>query len=1065
LGNAPILVVHRGEEIRKTDTGAKQPLFQLLDETASLPARIGILSENTKDRKKLAVTTRLYSLNPINVGASEACQLDLRSAFNLPPATAPEQRYAVSVCGDAQWAAQEHDDAPGNLHIRSLPSPWLIKSSRGEMKVNLAFPASLGNKDFQVILWAPGRDSVCYIAQCKANVVPGRIGDRTSGPSMILSKAASSPFDSFFDGIGGTSTVETLLRKAEGITSAPYLYKEVEKWYDEYSALSAALLLRSNEILTDSNAEALLRTYITLGLGDRISPEWIHRVWLLFLSVSPYEADEFLALVRDGNVDKITQFMKAHIDDILRRHRGPVMSLDVVRAVLERQQDELRQWRTQIFDPQIQDILQGKDARPGLPELHPVALSEPPNCYGVPCHALDEPQKAAIEAARVFFEQGLMLVSGCGSHVNWPRCLWKRTPVVTAAMLLEKYFPDPNGSVDQIKQQIAEDWALTRNEETGNLERVGRSLFSCTTGPHSNFPAGAAYDLNPNQRKEDRTCLEVLQKFSDAKHHGLKLMYALGRFLNTARTNPRSLEFQAIQRATEAKNFLEFLQGSLWLTFVNQVFDNSIEQDRCCDGVRKALEAAVDAIIQPEQPRDVPAWFLWFEFQIYNYVRLFLATFDFHFGEGHEEGTYGGSNLRCTVNPIWGFSPVARGLFFQDLYLEGRRPTADVLMPFEMGEFAEVSSRDEFGRITAFHSRGHKKNATNRRLGDYKFVHIAPFSPVAILYRSIRNLFQKRFTPGEESHLSNEEQEVFNVLWRLLFSVPGIRREYIAFIAPVLDTVVSEEQSARWNVDEGGLETSFGAVRKNDAAGIGISDGHLFFKQCLKFWEIGEDCDYFCPSFEACKHLTVLLGYAQWEKDGKSTDLAPLQFQDSFPAFDRNEDHPGDKNPPARAELYDLQLQGAAPGYLMAPVPPSHGDPYYIDTRKRLDYKNVNVWGEHIDGSGSPQQLPAPEEWKQYPTPDQIAKHADPIQKMFYKVVYPDDPNHMRTIYQIRLELARAENDLHRWDNLATYQQYGVLSDDNSRPLRTLTNEYPNGRNDIERIIRDLRDELARAVL
>ena len=173
LGDGPVVTVPKEGIIRKTDTGAKQQLFQLLDEPASLPVRMGILSENTKDRKKFAVATRLYSLNPINVGASETCQLDLRSAFNLPPATAPEQRYAVGILGDAQWAAQERDDAPGNLHIRSLPSPWLIKSSRGEMKVNLAFPASLGNKDFQVILWAPGQDPVCYIAQCRANVVPG----------------------------------------------------------------------------------------------------------------------------------------------------------------------------------------------------------------------------------------------------------------------------------------------------------------------------------------------------------------------------------------------------------------------------------------------------------------------------------------------------------------------------------------------------------------------------------------------------------------------------------------------------------------------------------------------------------------------------------------------------------------------------------------------------------------------------------------------------------------------------------------------------------------------------
>jgi hypothetical protein len=359
LGSAPVLAVRKGETIQRADSDAdenKRQLFQLLDRPGFPLVRIGILSENTENRKKLAVTTQLHIFDPIDVGTSETCRFDLRLAFDLPPAAAPEQRYAVGILGDAQWAASEHDDTQGNLSIRSLPSPWLIKNSRCEMKVNLAFPPSSGDKDFQVILFSPGKDSVCRIAQCKANVVPGGVSNRSSDPFTV---ALASPYDSFFGG-AGPLTVDALFQKAKSITDAPYFYRAETEWYGNGSPLHTALLYRINESLTLSNADTLLRAYITLGLQGRISPEWIHRVWLLFLSISPYDADGFRALVRDGNVVKITQFMRDRIGDILGHHRGPIMGPDVVRAVLDRQQEELRQWRRERFEPLMRGILQKK---------------------------------------------------------------------------------------------------------------------------------------------------------------------------------------------------------------------------------------------------------------------------------------------------------------------------------------------------------------------------------------------------------------------------------------------------------------------------------------------------------------------------------------------------------------------------------------------------------------------------------------------------------------------------------------------------------------------------------
>jgi hypothetical protein len=221
-----------------------------------------------------------------------------------------------------------------------------------------------------------------------------------------------------------------------------------------------------------------------------------------------------------------------------------------------------------------------------------------------------------------------------------------------------------------------------------------------------------------------------------------------------------------------------------------------------------------------------------------------------------------------------------------------------------------------------------------------------------------------------------------------LLSVPDIHHEYVAFIAPSPDTVVSDTQNDLWDVDDTGLETSLFAIKRNVLTITGDGE-HAIFNQRLKFWKIEEENGkYFYPSFEACKYLAVALGYAQWEKNGKPTNLATLRLQDSFPKFDTNEDRLGDKNPPAQAELYGLQFSHGqpVPGHLRAVR--GHGDPYYIDTRRTLHYKNVNVWGESIDGKGKLRQPSAPDEFRSEFTHEQIDRHADPIQKALYNVCY-----------------------------------------------------------------------------
>jgi hypothetical protein len=321
-------------------------------------------------------------------------------------------------------------------------------------------------------------------------------------------------------------------------------------------------------------------------------------------------------------------------------------------------------------------------------------------------------------------------------------------------------------------------------------------------------------------------------------------------------------------------------------------------------------------------------------------------------------------------------------------------------------------------------------------------------------------LFQKRFTGGEENSLSHEEQEAFNVFLRLLLSISDIHHEYVAFIAPVLDTTVSDEQNDLWNVNENGLEPSLFAIKRNSVVNL-VGDGkHALFNQRLKFWKIDDDSNYFYPSFEACKHLAVALGYAQWEKNERATDLATLRLQDGFPNWDPNRDHPADKNPPAQTELYGLQFLRwqAVPSYFQGPF---GRESYYIDTRQVLRYANINVWGEHIDGEGAPRQVPAPDMFKRYFVPDQIAKHADPIQKALYTAVYPDGPAHVRTIYQIRGELIRAKNDLRQWDDLEQRQRQGDLPNDDISSLMALLGKYPDGKDAIERTIHNLTTELA----
>jgi hypothetical protein len=492
---------------------------------------------------------------------------------------------------------------------------------------------------------------------------------------------------------------------------------------------------------------------------------------------------------------------------------------------------------------------------------------------------------------------------------------------------------------------------------------------------------------------------------------------------------------------------VDFLQSSQWVSFVMQVFDNSIGETRCCDGVRQAMESAFAAIIQPEQPQDFPGWYLCFERQLDDYCRNFLGMFDFHLEDGHEEGTYGGHNLRHRVNPLLGFSSIPSSQFLANHFQEGRHTVLDCLLPFKTGNFVTQEQPAQL----FFYGRGHKKNASNRRIGNYKFVHIAPFSPVTLLYRYVRSLFGKQLVGGAEKRLSRDELGAFEVILRLCLSIPAIRDEYTAFIAPGPDIAVSPEQDALWNVDEGGIEPSMFAVRRNAISSFtGTDEQHAEFNRHLKYWKLAENSSYFYPSFETCKRIAAVLGYAQWRKGRNSTDLMTLQLKDSFPVFDVNEDKPADRNPPPQAELYNLQLPHGqpVPAYLHGPF--GHGvDQYYIDKRQSPVYKNVNVWGESIDGQDVPKQPVEPYEFELEFTREQIDRHADPVQKALYRACYLSKASGQpRTIEKILQELDEVTDDLRQWRYIATARKRasarGVdLTPENADSERKLSEKYP----------------------
>jgi hypothetical protein len=520
--------------------------------------------------------------------------------------------------------------------------------------------------------------------------------------------------------------------------------------------------------------------------------------------------------------------------------------------------------------------------------------------------------------------------------------------------------------------------------------------------------------LNSSSRqKAEVVCGRILNRFESPEARGLRLMYALGIFLKEAKNNSDGPEWQAIQRATNAEDFDAFLQD-MWRSFVWQTMDAPIAENRCLDGVYSALQSSLPNIIKPDLPADVDPFYLWSELALQKFRESFLKIFDSHISSGTEEKTYGLPRLQWKVNPIFGFTAVARPSF--PLHSNGRDPVSDCLIPFKTGKFIKLFIDDtRLDNDRRFYSEGNKKNTSDVPSGKFKFTYIVPFSPVTVFYLKARDLFQRVLTQGnnEETKPKSWEQGAWGDIMKLAFTIPDARREYHAFMAGFPDSFLSEEQQQLWNPRNNGVPTSFNSIFcvQTDAASFDALNKHL------RWWKVDAK-GYFYPSFELWKYLAVELGYACWTKKEKRTDLASLTYVPPVPEFKADHDFPIPGLWKNRENLFTNYTFDA--------------------TGKRSFYKHYNIFGERIDidpkaaydandplslasvtspknpeNKKEPVQPKEPEGFQVFFTPEEINTHADERQKLLYNVCYPQGQrNHVSAI---REELKEAGSALKNW--------------------------------------------------
>jgi hypothetical protein len=330
----------------------------------------------------------------------------------------------------------------------------------------------------------------------------------------------------------------------------------------------------------------------------------------------------------------------------------------------------------------------------------------------------------------------------------------------------------------------------------------------------------------------------------------------------------------------------------------------------------------------------------------------------------------------------------------QNFHVIGRDPLNDFLIPCVTGKFSDTKILDRTnGGKDRFYSKGSKKNTSRCEEGIFRFTYITPFSPISLFYHAARQLFQKRLMPIQNIGLAPWEEEVFDDILKLAFMHEGVRKEYLAFIAPCLDTNISsdEDQITSWHNTEMGM--SFLSI-KYLAEDLSLKDGQVSaLNQHLRYWKVdkSEKGCYFFLSQEACKHLALSLGYAREkvkEINGINGSNVSTDF-DSYQEMPLRVDHDSEHNKPV--------------------PPPASGN----------FYKHFNLYGERIDIDPAAQynqndplclasvtspnhpknrrdcvQPKEPEAFQGPFTVQQITAHADERQKLFYQVCYPDrQPN------------------------------------------------------------------------
>ncbi|MDR2420066.1 MAG: hypothetical protein LBD40_01980, partial [Puniceicoccales bacterium] len=414
--------------------------------------RYGMFTQEFRTKKQLNVNFckhRYYHLPP---KPGETITVDLRPSIMLGDrATDGRLKCAVLVLGHAQLAADECDDTSiGTLRVRSLPS-GVIKSSfkdatRDGMKVKVVptYPKDPNEREwFQIMVYAPGSPSkrpVCCVienwilSQNDAKILSACVQDaelKEEYRKQLQAHSSLYLLDNIFDNMRGGLRAKGLLiaplsgsgcpkwarflrdlqatkvnednvaqwvEKLKSLEDAgTYLYAPNSDrgceyhWYDHHSALARALFFPGG---IPSKLVCNLRTsYVLLARQYNVSPEWIHRILVLYFAINPYKVHDFTERGVERclpNVRDICTFFNDDCWPIVRRYCGGDVNAELIKALIDAQSTELGNW-WRDFQAVIRQMNKRKAEQPDLA-----------NCFkrkvGAP--ALENARQEALDAAQ-----------------------------------------------------------------------------------------------------------------------------------------------------------------------------------------------------------------------------------------------------------------------------------------------------------------------------------------------------------------------------------------------------------------------------------------------------------------------------------------------------------------------------------------------------------------------------------------------------------------------------------------------------------------------------------------